>query len=367
MILSAEEKHWADETWLKITNKMEWLHKSSSRNSLENPDRIFDWTNGFWPGMLWLLYKGTNQKSYRSMAEILENEQTKALLVPEMLHHDVGFMWGLTSIAGYRLCQDEGMRQRGLAAANYLLSRFQYKGNYIVAWKEPVHEGWSIIDTMMNLPLLFWASEETGLSRYRDAAIAHADKTLENMVRSDGSVCHIISYDTQNGDKLEEHAGQGYKVGSSWTRGIGWAIYGFALAYQYTKEQRYIDVAKRTAHYFLSCVSDDYIPPIDFRQPLIPDYRDASAGAIAACGLLRISELVDDCEKSLYTKGAMNLLKALESTCCDWSREEEAILLHSSMAYHWGTDEDKDTHLIYGDYFFIEAVLTLRGMDLSFW
>ena len=385
MLLSAADKGWADETWGKITKKMDWVHKKSgskipytTKNGVHDdklsagPDGVYGWTNGFWPGILWLMYYGTKQESYREAAEGLEIKMDAALYGTsgrgvESLHHDVGFMWELISVAGYRLTGSRDARRRGLIAANYLMSRFQPNAGYFVAWPEKEHEGWSIVDTMMNLPLLHWASEETGLSRYRDAAMLHADKTIANVVRGDGSVVHITVYDPQTGEKLETLAGQGYEVGSSWSRGASWALYGFALEYRYTKEARYLDAAKRVAHYFICSIMDDFIPRIDFRQPAEPDYKDTSAGAIAACGLLEIAAQADEWDKPLYLNAAVKILRALEGKCCDWSENEDGILMHGSLAYHWGGDEDKDYNLVYGDFFFIEAVLKLRGMDICFW
>jgi len=385
MNLSPQDKSWADDTWCKIQTKLERVHEKSGEKIpyttvngthddklAQKPNGVYGWTNGFWPGILWLMYHGTNKESYRQKAEALEVRMDEALYGLhgqgiEGLHHDVGFMWELMSVANYRLTGETDSRRRGLIVANYLMSRFQPNAGYIVAWSGVEHEGWSIIDTMMNLPLLHWASQETGLSRYRDIAMLHADKVIENVVRPDGSVVHIAVYDPQTGDLVETLAGQGYAVGSSWSRGASWALYGFALEYRYTQEKRYLDTAKRVAHYFLCSIMDDFIPRIDFRQPAEPNHKDTSAGAIAACGLIEIAAHVDDCEKDMYLNAAVRILRALEAKHCDWSENEDGILMNGALAYHWGDDSDKNTNLIYGDFFFIEAILKLRGMEITLW
>ena len=380
MKLSIADKQWAETTWSKIVQKLDRTHVKSGEkipyttvNGVHDdklatgPNGVYGWTNGFWPGILWLMYYGTKKEAYREKAEALEVRMDEGLYGLEGLHHDVGFMWELMSVANYRLTKNPDGRRRGLIAANFLMSRFQSKAGYFVAWTGKEHEGWSIIDTMMNLPLLHWATEETGLTRYRDTAMMHADKTIENVLRGDGSVSHIVVYDPQTGEKVEELAGQGYAVGSSWSRGTSWALYGFAIEYRYTREQRYLDAAKRVAHYFISSILDDFIPRLDFRQPAEPNYKDTSAGAIAACGLLEIAEFVDEYEKDLYLNAAISILRALEAKHCDWSENYDGVMTGGSLAYHWGGDEDKNCNLIYGDYFFIEAVLRLRGMEISLW
>ena len=385
MNLSKQDQIWTDEIWGKIKTKMEWVHEKSGEKIpystingthddklAQAPNGVYGWTNGFWPGILWLMYYGTKQESYRKKAEALEVRMDAALYGLdgngiESLHHDVGFMWELMSVANYRLTQDKDARRRGLIAANSLMSRFQPNGGYFVAWPDLEYEGWSIVDSMMNLPLLHWASQETGLSRYRDLAMKHADKTIEHVVRPDGSVNHIVVYDPQTGECVDTLAGQGYAVGSSWSRGASWALYGFALEYHYTKEVRYLDASKRVAHYFLSSILDDFIPRIDFRQPAEPNHKDTSAGAVAACGLIEIAQHVDDCEKDLYLNAAIRILRAMEAKHCDWSENEDGILMNSAHSYNWCGDEEKNINLIYGDFFFIEAILKLRGMEISFW
>jgi unsaturated chondroitin disaccharide hydrolase len=218
---------------------------------------------------------------------------------------------------------------------------------------------------MMNLPLLYWAWKETGLDRYKRAAVLHADKTMENAVRADGSVIHVIEYSIDDGSVICSHAGQGYAVDSSWTRGQAWAIYGFILSYLHTGEARYLDTAKRTAHYFLAAAAvHDYVPPVDFRAPAEPVYHDATAGAIAACGLIELSRALKDSEAAMYLEGAVKLLKALDAGHADYGTESDALLHNGSEGW-----PPRGVHMdiIYGDYFYMEAFCKLCGKDLNMW
>ena len=381
MKLIEQDLNWVNETCEKIIDKMATsIHKNEGKipystdecgvfDDRSSDSKLMWWTNGFWEGMLWLMYAKTGDSYYCDLENKMEEVLDRVLLGMtesgiDGLHHDVGFMWLLSSVANYRLTGNTRSRARGLIAANYLSSRFNIKGNYLVAWNSKERQGWSIIDSMMNIPLLYWAAKETGYERYQDIAMAHADKTLENVIRPDGSVIHIINYDIVTGEALESLAGQGYEEGSSWTRGQAWAIYGFALSYLHTKEQRYLDAAKKVSHYFLSAVADyDYIPPIDFRSPKEPLLIDTTAGAIAACGLLEIAKHVQKYEKEMYLIGALKILKALTDKQCDFTEHTDSILQNGSEAYHG----KKHLSIIYGDYYYMEAMFRLSGLDIEMW
>lgn len=381
MRLAKQDKLWVEDTCRRMIAKMEVsIHRSEGKMPYSTDQKgIYDdksndkdliwWTNGFWEGMLWLMYSQTGDEYYKLLENRMEEILDRLLLGMtdygiDPIHHDAGFMWLHSSVANYRLTGNQRSRTRGLIAANYLSSRFNIKGNYIVAWDGKDRQGWSIIDTMMNIPLLYWAAEVTGYDRYRYIAMAHADKTLENVLRPDGSVIHIIQYHEETGEVLETFGGQGYEVGSSWTRGQAWAIYGFALSYLHTKEQRYLDAAKRVAHYFLSALAPvDYIPPIDFRSPKEPHYIDTTAGVIAACGLIEIGKHVSEFEKEMYLSSALKIMRALTDTQCDFSKETDSLLQNGSEAYH----TNKHMSIIYGDYFYMEAMLRLNGLDIEMW
>ena len=373
-----EHKNWIDTTWSNIEQKL-GVTCIESRNKIpySTVNGIHDdcsgagsrkidwWTNGFWPGMMWLLYAATKEEKYKITAEHAEELLDTALNNYSCLHHDVGFMWLISSCANYKLTGNQKSKDRTLMAAATLASRYNTDGQFIRAWNGIGNEGWAIIDCMMNIPLLYWASETIGDPRFLQIAMHFADKTLKHHIRPDGSVYHILEYDTVTGEVIGTPDGQGYDAAcSSWSRGQSWAIYGFVISYLHTKEQRYLDAAKQVAHYFISAVCHTgYIPKCDFRSPEQPDYIDTVAGAIAACGLIEIAKVVPKYEKALYFHAAISILKALEKDHCNWTSEEQSILQNGTERYGDGIHKP----IIYGDYYFVEAMYKLKGYPVMFW
>jgi unsaturated chondroitin disaccharide hydrolase len=276
-------------------------------------------------------------------------------------------MWLLSSVANYRLTGNLKSRRRGLHVATVLAGRFNSNGNFIRAWNSKWFDndstGWAIIDCMMNIPLLHWASKELNDPRFSQIAMKHADTVMKNFIRPDGSVKHIVEFNPQTGEYIKNYTGQGYSEESSWTRGQSWALYGFALSYIHTGKQEYLDTAKKTAHYFIASLQNDFVPPCDFRGPQEPVYKDTTAGMCAACGLIEISKVVPEFEKELYLEAAIKILKATEKYC-DWSDSEDSIVQMGTEAFHFGA---KNIPIIYGDYYFIEAISKLRGNHLLLW
>ncbi|MHA6480578.1 glycoside hydrolase family 88 protein [Paenibacillus sp. strain BS8-2] len=329
------------------------------------------WTAGFWPGLLWLIYRDTRDERLRAYAESCEKQLDAVMTGFDRLDHDIGFMWQLTSVARYKLLDDDASRRRALLAANLLGGRFNVKGGYIRAWNPwrdgEDNSGWAIIDCAMNLSLLYWASETSGDPRYRHLAMVHADTVLQHFIRPDGSVNHIVIFDSETGEPNSVNGGQGYAANSAWSRGAAWAIYGMALSAKHTGEERYIQAAKQVAHYFMANLPEDRVPHWDFRlPPEVPQYRDSSAGACAACGLLLLSELVDDRESGLYRMEAERMLHSLYTNYGAWdSADEEGLILHGTSHYPEG--KNIDVPLIYGDYFFAEGISRLLKHGDLFW
>lgn len=323
------------------------------------------WTNSFWTGILWQIYSTTKQESYKSYAQSMEAKMDEVLYGYDGLHHDVGFMWLLSSVKNYELTGDDKARKRAMLAASVLSARANIAGGYIRAWNGD-NPGWAIIDCMMNIPLLFWASEQSKDARFAHIGIMHADKTMNHFVREDGSVNHIVIFNEQTGEKEEIPRGQGYASGSSWARGQSWAIYGFAQAYHWTKKGEYLHTAKRIAHYALTCLAlRGYVAPCDYRQPADSELLDSSAGAITACGLIEIAKAVPEAEKALYLESALRILKALDQTSAVWDLSDECILTNGTAAFHSGNFERAEVEnkaLIYGDYYFVEAISKLKQM-----
>jgi len=346
----------------------------------EGPFGITNWTNGFWPGMLWQMYHATKDEAYRKTAVEVEERLKVVLDDSESLGHDLGFMFLQSSVANYRETGDQQARRRGLLAAAQLASRYNLDGKFIRAWPGPRHSkhsemmgggdirGWMIIDCMMNLPLLYWASEELDDPRFYKIAVNHAKTAQQYIVRPDGSCNHIVAMDADTGEYLNSPGGQGYRSGSSWSRGQSWAVYGFALSYRHTKDKSFLDTAKQCAHYCIANLAvSDWLPLVDYRQPAQPVKYDSTAAMITACGLLEIACHVDEEEARFYTEAAYRILRASEAKFANWNPEEDSILTGGTYFYHDPSGENTEVPIIYADYFLIEAVLRLRGEDLFEW
>lgn len=384
-MLNEQDKIWLQGVIDKITTKMDWVSEKTKYKipyttnngtyddrSVDNPtgdtaDGLCWWTNGFWGGMMWLMHHETGNEKYKDIAQISELKLDQCFQDYYGLHHDVGFMWLLTSVANYRVTRNSESRKRALHAANLLAGRFNLAGGFIRAWddlEEKDTRGWAIIDCMFNIPLLYWATEETGDPRYKQIAMKHADTSMTAFVRPDGSVNHIVEFDPFNGGVVKTHGGQGYEEGSSWTRGQTWAMYGFMMSYIHTGKEEYLQTAKRIAHYFIANIPDNGVIPVDFRQPAEPRREDDTAAAIAACGLIAITKHVDEYEKDVYLSAAIKLLRTLDESRSDWSEASDAIVQNGTGAYHSKTHHHA---IIYGDYYFMEAIFKLKGNDLYLW
>ena len=320
------------------------------------------WTGGFYPALMWQLYAA---KSDRAFLE--EARRVEALLVEEMtvftsLSHDVGFMYLLSCGADWKITGDETARVHTLHAATLLLGRFNPAG-FIRAWNGKEQTGLAIIDCMMNLSILFWASRETGDPRFSNAAKIHADTTAREFIRPDGSVSHIIEFDPATGARVREHAGQGYALGTQWSRGQAWGLYGFTLAAKNTSEARYLDAAEKIAANFISHIRPDGLTDCDFCQPKGEERVDNIAGAVAACGLTELAALTG---KEGYRAAALKLVNGLLDLCTDYSDRIRGVLTRCTASYH-DDGAGRHTNITYGDYFLTEALAKICGTDPMLW
>lgn len=377
-------EQWADPVIRQIREKLAW---SSEKNKDKIPyttaedgsyqDRaaandcngLSWWTNGFWGGTMWLLYQDTGAERYRQIAQASEERLDRCFDFFYGLNHDVGFMFQPTAVANYRLTGSEEGRKRGLHAANLLAGRFNPAGRFIRAWDGAWPgadtRGWAIIDCMCNLPLLYWASRETGDPRYQQIAMLHADTAMRHFVREDGSVKHIVEFDPETGAYLRSHGGQGYGHGSAWSRGQGWAVYGFTLSYRYTGKVDYLATAKKVADYCLAHLMENGLVPCDFVQPAEPAWEDSCAASVLASGIWEMAQaLPDEAEQEYYRQAAWRLADALYRQRTDWTRRCDAIVQNCTGAYN-----DKAHHfpMNYADYYFIEAVYKMSGKDYMLW
>ncbi len=376
-----ERQAWLEDTYRKLCVKLSAeCDRIGSRIPMEpddgvyrmdmsEGDNIFGWTNGFWPGILWQMYHAKGEEKYLAAARGVEEKLDRALHGFTRLDHDMGFIWMHSAVADYRLTGSEQSRTRGLMAANLEAGRYNPEGRFIRVWNKTRFAensaGLIIVDCLMNLPLLYWASGETEDPRFAYIAKHHADTALRTILRADGSCNHIAMLDPGTGELLDTPGGQGYESGSSWSRGQAWAVYGMALSYRHTGNHEYLDAAKRAAHYFIANASlSGWVPLCDFRSPMELVYWDTSAGTIAACGLLELAEHVPSYEKKLYEEGAWNLLTHIESAWSNWDPETDAVVYGGKRSYH---DNLGQRALIYADYFFLEGVLRLLGREFMIW
>ncbi|HJY83612.1 MAG TPA: discoidin domain-containing protein [Candidatus Binatia bacterium] len=316
------------------------------------------WTSGFFPGSLWFLYQQTANPLWKTKAQEwqagIESQKTNTST------HDVGFMIFTSFGNSYRLSGNDADRQVILSAAHALATRFSPTVGCLKSWESDVSDFKVIIDNMMNLELLFWAATHGGDHTWYDMAVSHALKTIENHVRADGSTYHLVNYNPTTGAVQSRGTVQGFADESTWSRGQAWALYGFTLTYRETGDTRFLQAARMTADYFISHLPSDSVPYWDFQAPGIPhEPRDSSAAAIAASGLLELSELERDAGRQhTYLNSARNILTALASS--EYLAEgttNHAILLHGTPNKPGGRF---DLGLIYGDYYFLEALLRYR-------
>lgn len=378
----AENLAWVEETFEKVDKKLRKMAVRSKGLAADGVDasgmHIKDkkpsgWTSGFFGGLNAMMYEYTKAPEYLECAKACEKTLDSALANNAFeLHHDVGFQWHLLSGALYRITGDKASKTRNFYAATTLSARFNVDGGYITAWNGKKQQNWTIIDCLMNLPLLYWASDEIGDDRFKRVAMAQADMALMDHLREDGSIVHIAEHDRDTGEVVNTYAGQGSAVGSSWSRGQAWAVYGFTLSYIHTGEEKYLNAAKQVSNYFIANCCDDWLPRIDFRAPAEPVYYDATAGVIAACGLIELGKRLPENEGGMYMHAALKLLRAISDNFCDYDEENDHIVGYGSVRYPIPgtyTEQQAGVHIsiIYGDYFFTEALLKLKGSEFLPW
>ena len=326
-----------------------------------------DWCSGFWPGILWQLYSGTRNSQWKKQAEKFTVELTP-LSDHSGFDHDLGFMVFNSFGKGYQLTHNPEYKKVVLRSADSLATLFNPKVGTILSWPPMVKKmGWphnTIIDNMINLEMLFWASKNGGGKRLYNIAVKHAETTMHNHFRPDYTSYHVVVYDTVSGKKIKGVTHQGYSDNSMWARGQAWAIYGFTMCYRETKKMEFLDFAQKVADVYLKKLPADHIPYWDFNDPLIPKApRDASAAAVTASALLQLSQLVPDHAKATsYRKQAILMLTALSSAAYQSRANNSAFLVHSTG--HHPNHSEIDASIIYADYYYLEALLRLKKIQL---
>lgn len=351
------------------TNQYPKASTDGSWKLVRNDDMV-GWTQGFFPGLLWSMYDQGRDPTWRTKADAwtrnLELQKTNRQT------HDLGFKFMSSFGHAYRLTGDAYYQGVLLTAARSLAARFNPTVGIIKccdwnpAWQVPM-----VTDTMMNLELLFWASRNGGDAAWNDMALSHALKTMTDMVRADGSTYHVVDYDTA-GHIRSRGTFQGYSNSSTWARGQAWAIYGFTMAYRYTRDPRMLQTAQKVANYYLDRLPPDSVPFWDFNAPAGQQVKDSSAAAIVASALQELSTYVTDpTVAQRYRNAALAMLDSLSSSAyLAAGSSSPGILLHGVGFYKTAIKpqgEDIDKSLIYGDYYFVEALLRFKLASAGGW
>lgn len=343
----------------------------SGRYAFYTQDNIVDgnaWTSGFWPGLLWLAFEATGDERFKreglSYVPLLNERLNKKLWVD---HHDLGFLYSLSCVAAHKLTGDPAARDVAIRAAELMLTRYKPKGQFIQAWgaidDRSAHR--LIVDCLMNLPLLYWASDATGESRYRTAAEAHLHTTLRHVIRPDASTFHTFYFDPDSGAPVNGVTYQGFSDLSCWARGQAWAIYGIPLSARYVPETSLMAPFERVTDYFLARLPTDQVCYWDLVFTAGTEPRDSSAAAIAVCGLLEsLRHLRAGLLRDRYEAAAHLILGSLIENYTT-GPGEEGLLRHAvySKPHNAGVDEC----CIWGDYFYLEALVRLHRDWTPYW
>ena len=363
-----------------IRNLPKFTHcfqKAYSENGFYQPTENRDWTTGFWTGEIWLADEHTKNPALKEAGEI----QMKDFLnrIEEKIDvetHDLGFLYSPSCVAGYKLTGSQVGRMAALKAAEELITRFHEKGEFIQAWG-PLNAPDNyrlIIDCLLNLPLLYWATEETGEEKYRQVAEKHIHTALANVIRPDFSTWHTFFFNRETGAPDHGATCQGYRDGSAWARGQAWGVYGTAVGYKYTKRESYIPIFKGVTEYFLRHLPEDLVPywDLEFGDGNEDQPRDSSSASIAACGMLEMAKYLPSKEAAYYISIAKRLMKSVvDHYAVKDPSQSNGLVLHSTYSNHspyntcnhYGVDECN----IWGDYFYMEALTRLHKDWNIYW
>jgi|UniRef100_UPI003FEE0C38 unsaturated chondroitin disaccharide hydrolase len=363
-----------------IRNLPEFTHcfqKAYSEDGFYQPTENRDWTTGFWTGEIWLAYEHTKNPALKEAGEIqMKDFLNRIEQKIDVETHDLGFLYSPSCVAGYKLTGSQVGRTAALKAAEELITRFHEKGEFIQAWG-PLNAPDNyrlIIDCLLNLPLLYWATEETGEEKYRQVAEKHIHTALANVIRPDFSTWHTFFFNRETGAPDHGATCQGYRDGSAWARGQAWGVYGTAVGYKYTKRESYIPIFKGVTEYFLRHLPEDLVPywDLEFGDGNEDQPRDSSSASIAACGMLEMAKYLPEQEAAYYTSIAGKLMKSVvDHYAVKDPSQSNGLVLHSTYSNHspyntcnhYGVDECN----IWGDYFYMEALTRLHKNWNIYW
>ncbi|MFM1524902.1 MULTISPECIES: glycoside hydrolase family 88 protein [Helcococcus] len=321
-----------------------------------------EWTNGFWTGVLWMLYEYSKDETIKEIAHknvlsFLDRVNKRI----ELDHHDLGFLYTPSCMAEYRINKNEEALEASIKAADKLIERYQEKGQFIQAWGELGKKDnyRLIIDCLLNIQLLFFASEKTGDEKYYDIAKKHFYSSVNNVIRDDASTFHTFYFDPETGQPLKGVTRQGFSDDSSWARGQAWGIYGSSLSYRKLKDEKIFNVFKAVTNYFLNRLPEDNVSYWDL---IFSDgsghSRDSSATAIAVCGIHEMLKYMPEvyAEKEVYKKAMHVMLRSLIEKYANTDKVEGAPLLDHGV-YSWHSGKGVDEGNIWGDYYYVEALI----------
>lgn len=321
-----------------------------------------DWTEGFWTGMLWLAWEVTGDDKYRAVAESLldsfEERLDKQIKVDT---HDLGFLYLLSCVNAWKLTGNRRARALALRAAELLYHRFNATAGVIQAWgdlNDPARQGRMIIDCNLNVPLLFWAADETGNAAWREAATRHLAQAARFLVREDASSFHTFYMDVHSGQPLRGDTHQGFSDSSCWARGQAWGIYGFALGFRHTGDTAQPELARKLTHYFLNRLPEDFVCYWDLIfTPQDSALRDTSAAAVAVCGLAELLTLLPltDPLRPAYGNAIELMMRNLREHY--FAHSQDGLLREG--VYNFGRNMGINEPNLWGDYFYFEALVRL--------
>jgi unsaturated chondroitin disaccharide hydrolase len=327
----------------------------------DNNDGRSTWTTGFWTGILWHAYEITGDAKYKDVAS--RHVPTFYRRIAEkngVNHHDMGFLYTPSCVAAYKLVGDEQGRAAALMAADHLITRYHETGEFIQAWGSVgADDNYRlIVDCLLNIPLLYWASETTGDTRYHDIAYKHFTTTLNVSYRDDGSTYHTYYFDKVTGMPLKGVTAQGASDDSTWARGQAWGMYGPMLTYIYVEDQRALDTFKSAANYFLYYLPEDYVAYWDLSFTDGDDEpRDSSSAAIAVCAMLEAAKYMDESDpyRRLYLNASHRIMSSLiDGYLTKDNPTANGLLLHGT--YSKPANNGVDEMTLWGDYFYMEAL-----------
>ncbi|MFE5818911.1 glycoside hydrolase family 88 protein [Streptomyces sp. NPDC056479] len=329
-----------------------------------------DWVGGFWPGTLWMAWLYSKDDAFRTWA--LASAEKLAPRQYDTGTHDLGFLFYPSWVTAWRLTGDDRWRTGAVRAADSLIQRYNPRGRFLRAWGalgDERNAGRVIIDTMMNLDLLAFASGETGDRKYLDIAVEHAKTAQRVFPRPDGSTPHVYDFDPASGAAIGPNTVQGYSPASCWSRGQAWGLYGFTTMYRRTGNAEFLATARKLADFAVGALTADHVPVWDYRAPQQPyDIKDASAGAIMACGLLDLAAATG---RQTYREVALRLLSALAESCLTRnSTRADAVVARCTR--NRPSEDGVEISLPYADYYLLEGILRVlqpqdvdRAIDLS--